>query len=240
MLILFKRLKMFKTALKVIVPIVSLTYCFAAHASFVLSGTRVIYDDQQKNVAFQVTNGNNETYGAQVWIGNGNHPANKVYFIPMPAVFVLKPGQTQVVRLINTDKQLPNNRESLFWLNVQQIPQMEKNSNSLQIAMDTRVKLLYRPESIQEDRPEAEEKTQIEDVNGKVSLKNPTPYYFAVVNVQNNGKSIVLTPKQAKELTVFKPFSSINLDLNFNQVNNFNITAINDYGIAQTYQLKKA
>ena len=77
-------------------------------------------------------------------------------------------------------------------------------------------------------------------MNGKVSLKNPTPYYFAVVNVQYNGKSIVLTPKQAKELTVFKPFSSINLDLNFNQVNNFNITAINDYGIAQTYQLKKA
>lgn len=228
---------------KVLLPVLSMAYCVSAHAAFSLSGTRFIYDSQQQNISFQVTNEGNSLYGGQVWIGNGDHPADKVYFIPAPAFFTLQPNQTQVVRLINVDGNLPKNKESLFWLNVQEIPQAVKNSKgegSLQIAMDTRVKLIYRPQALQAGRANAEQNTQIEDINGKAALKNPTPYYFAVVNVSNNGKNLRLSAKNNQALAQFKPFSTVDLGVNYNQVKNLSIEAINDYGAMTTYRLNKA
>jgi P pilus assembly chaperone PapD len=227
---------------KILLPVISMAYCVSAHAAFSLSGTRFIYNSQQKNISLQVTNDGNTLYGGQVWIGNGDHPSDKVYFIPAPAFFTLQPNQTQIVRLINVDNKLPQNKESLFWLNVQEIPQAVKNKGdegSLQIAMDTRVKLLYRPQDLQAARSGAEQKTQIEDVNGKAVLKNPTPYYFAVVDVTNNGKPLALSANTNQNLAEFKPFSSINLDVNYSQIHDLTVKAINDYGAVVTYRLNK-
>ena len=53
------------------------------------------------------------------------------------------------LRIINaTNHQLPGDRESLFWVNVKAIPAMEKdqkNENTLQLAIISRIKMFYRP-----------------------------------------------------------------------------------------------
>ena len=48
------------------------------------------------------------------------------------------------LRIINTGGNLPQDRESLFWMNIKTIPATEKldNVNTLQIAIKTRIKRL--------------------------------------------------------------------------------------------------
>jgi P pilus assembly chaperone PapD len=40
---------------------------------------------------------------------------------------------------------LPQDKESLFWLNIKAIPSASQVDNTLQIAIKTRIKLIYRP-----------------------------------------------------------------------------------------------
>jgi fimbrial chaperone protein len=59
-------------------------------------------------------------------------------------------GQKEnTLRIIDaTNNQLPQDRESLFWMNVKAIPSMDKSKlsdNTLQLAIISRIKLYYRP-----------------------------------------------------------------------------------------------
>jgi P pilus assembly chaperone PapD len=61
-------------------------------------------------------------------------------------------GQKEnTLRIIDaTNNQLPQDRESLFWMNVKAIPSMDKSKlsdNTLQLAIISRIKLYYRPEN---------------------------------------------------------------------------------------------
>ena len=127
------------------------TYSYAA---FVLNGTRFIYDEDKKNSSFTVTNKSDKTYGGQVWIDNSTQ-GNGVYMVPQPPFFRVGANQNQIIRILNTDTSLPKDRESLFWLNVQEVPPKPETNGEgsvLSIAMNTRVKLIYRPSSIKEER----------------------------------------------------------------------------------------
>ncbi|EKR5256288.1 fimbrial chaperone protein, partial [Escherichia coli] len=66
-------------------------------------------------------------------------------------------------------------------------------------------------------------------------LKNPTPYYMAIVNVKNNGKNIVLSNKVMKDVSQIKPFSDVNLGKKVN--GNISVDAINDWGGVQSYEI---
>ncbi|MEC6824672.1 fimbrial chaperone [Photobacterium piscicola] len=208
------------------------THCYA---SFVLDGTRYIYDGTIKNIAVQITNDSNNSYGGQVWIENSDQPINNIFFIPAPAFFTLAKNQIQIDSIINVNDDLPKNKESLFYLNVQEIPLKSTTDNSLQIAMNTRVKLIYRPKAIINDRAGAENKINIISKDGDIYLNNPTPYYFAITSVTDNNKPLQLSSVIMNKLTVFKPFSKVKLG-NYNK--NISFNAINDYGAVINYNIK--
>jgi fimbrial chaperone protein len=68
--------------------------------------------------------------------------------LSLPAV--CHAGQKEnTLRIIDaTNNQLPQDRESLFWMNVKAIPSMDKSKlsdNTLQLAIISRIKLYYRP-----------------------------------------------------------------------------------------------
>ncbi len=58
-------------------------------------------------------------------------------------------AKENTLRIIDaTNNQLPQDRESLFWMNVKAIPSMDKSKlsdNTLQLAIISRIKLYYRP-----------------------------------------------------------------------------------------------
>lgn len=219
--------------------IVSVTFllnifmAFHVNAAFTLSGTRFIYDEGKKNISVEVSNANKETFGGQIWIDNTSQPATDVFFTPAPSFFKVAGGEKQIIRLLNINPALPQDRESLFWLNVQEIPPAPKDGdNVLAIALNTQVKLFYRPKSLKNGRDKAEQKIQV--IGSK--LKNPTPYYFAVTAVTVNGQKIKLSSELDKKLSQMSPFTEINIGHPL--VGKVVVEAIDDYGARREYNIE--
>lgn len=207
-------------------------------AAFTLNGTRFIYNEGEKNISFDVTNNADKTYGGQVWINNTTQ-GDGVYMIPQPPFFKIGAKQKQIIRIINTDSSaLPKNQESLFWLNVQEVPPKPENTSGgvLALAMNTQVKLIYRPTSIKKDRKNAEKKILVENKLNSTWIKNPTPYYMAITQIKSDGKDVNLSDKVSYEISQLKPFSEIDLGKKIS--GKISIDAINDWGGVQTYAIK--
>lgn len=71
-------------------------------------------------------------------------------FTITPPLFRLNAEKTNALRIFLTENKLPNDRESLFWLNIKTIPATERTENSLQIAFKTQMKLIYRPKALKD------------------------------------------------------------------------------------------
>lgn len=176
--------------------------------------------------------------GGQVWVDNTSE-GNGIYMVPQPPFFKVGAKQKQIIRIMKTDSSLPTDRESLFWLNVQEVPPKpdvkENRGSVLAIAMNSRVKLIYRPSALKNGRENAEKKLTIEQRGDITWVKNPTPYYMAIVGVQTNGRELKLSDKVTKELTLLAPFSSVSLGVSAR--GSLKIAAINDWGGVQNYEI---
>lgn len=216
-----------------------LAFCSQAMAAFVLNGTRFIYEEGKKNTSLTVTNEADKTYGGQVWIDNTNQ-GNGVYMVPQPPFFKVGAKQKQVIRIMNTDSSLPKDRESLFWLNVQEVPPKpevkDTEGSVLAIAMNTRVKLIYRPAAIKDGRQDAEKQLILEQRGNETWLKNPTPYYMAVIGMKADGKKVALSDKVLADIAQLKPFSEVSLGKKV--TGKTSVDAINDWGGAEEFAIR--
>lgn len=213
-----------------------------AMAAFTLNGTRFIYEGGSKNISFEVTNHASDTWGGQVWIDNVSQPVDSVSLIPAPTFFKVDGDQKQVVRVLAVnDSQLPKDRESLFRLNVQEIPPAPKSGgNVLSMAMNTQVKLIYRPKALSAGRQNAEKQLRIEQRGGTSVLINPTPYYFAVMALHSGATSKapeISVPNARASLGTMGPHAEVPLG----KVINLPVTVetIDDYGASRSYTLGK-
>ena len=133
---------------------VSLLVTLAAPSAFgaiALDRTRVIYDGSQKSISLNVSNENRQLpYLAQGWIEDAQ--GNKVSspLTVLPPVQRIEPGAKSQVKIqgLPAVNSLPQDRESLFYFNLREIPPRTDKPNTLQIALQTRIKLFYRPAAL--------------------------------------------------------------------------------------------
>lgn len=225
------------TLLTGILTAVLTTSSMSAMAAFVLNGTRFIYEEGKKNISMEVSNNAKDTYGGQIWIDNLSENKSDVFMIPSPPVFKVDAGKKQIIRLMNVNPALPADRESLFRINVQELPPKPKQTEGsvLALAMNTQVKLIYRPKALTEGRKDAEKKLTM--VNKSTTwLKNPTPYYFAVTGVKVNGRIVPLPGDKQPGLAMLAPFSEADTGLKLS--GKVAVEAINDWGGALDYELE--
>ncbi|ECN7770655.1 fimbrial chaperone protein, partial [Salmonella enterica subsp. enterica serovar Kisangani] len=98
---------------------------------------------------------------------------------------------------------------------------------ALAVAINTKVKLIYRPKSLAEGRKDAEKAMQIVHHDGETYLRNPTPYYFAVTAVKVNGQNVKLKDAVLNNIAQLAPESEValgNVALN----GAVSVTAVND------------
>ena len=229
-----------KTKIMMILLLTLSTFSQSAFAAFILNGTRFIYDEGRKNISIEINNESKETYGGQVWIDNVTLPRGDVNFVPMPSFFKVDGGKTQVIRIMKITDKLPQNKESIFWLNVQEIPPINRDANNaIVVAINTQVKLIYRPTSIIKGRENAESKMTLEKEGASYVLNNPTPYYFAVTGLNVNGKTLQLSKSLGNKLGMIAPKSTIRLDgVTITPSSKVVIEALDDYGATNKYELK--
>ncbi|ELQ6132726.1 fimbria/pilus periplasmic chaperone [Cronobacter dublinensis] len=160
-----------------------------AFAAIALDRTRVVYNGEEKSISLNISNENkNLPYLAQAWIedAQGNKITAPLNVLP-PVQRVEAGAKSQVkVQASPAVASLPQDRETLFYFNLREIPPRSNKPNTLQIALQTRIKLFYRPAPIALDKTQAAEGDWVEKVTlvrqgDKFVVNNPTPYFLTIV-----------------------------------------------------------
>jgi len=218
--------------------------CTHAHTAVSVTGTRVIYPEQRKQISVRLNNEGETPALVQAWIDTGDPTAKpetlNVPFVIMPPVVHIEAGKGQTLRLMYTPQPLPPDRESIYWLNVLDIPPnppaTDKERNLLQIAYRTRIKLFFRPAGLKGD-PAAtpgQVKWSIVKTDQGYALRGDNPTAFAVSYA---ALAVEIADQKLKaETGMIKPFDTAQFPLTaapsilVPQAFKIRYSAINDYG----------
>lgn len=164
----------------------------AAHAGITIGGTRVVYPENKKESSIGISNPDNLDYLVQSWVETEDNAREKAPFLITPPLFRLDGKQDNVLRIIRTGGNLPADRESLFWLNIKSIPSSKRNeiSNTLQIAIKTRIKLIYRPADITGKPEDVAAHLSWHMQGNQLIVNNPTPFYMNFQEIKLDGKKV--------------------------------------------------
>lgn len=163
-----------------------------AHAGVIINGTRLVYQGEKKESSLGIQNPDNTDYLVQSWVDTGSNNQAKAPFLITPPLFRLDAKEENVLRIVRTGGNLPEDRESLFWLNIKAIPSSKhvEGANTLQIAINTRIKLLYRPYAVKGKPDDAADKLEWRREGNDLVVNNPTPYFMNFQSVTLNGHKV--------------------------------------------------
>ena len=204
-----------------------LTLCVInqAYAAVSLGATRVIYFAGEKQVKLPVINNDEKRYLIQSWIENSEGKKDNSFVIT-PPLFSMQGKKENTLRIIDaTNNKLPKARETLFWLSVKSIPAVEKslaNENMLQLAIISKIKFFYRPKDLTISPDENYKKLQFKRNNDTLIIKNPTPYFITMTELELGGKKL--------ENTMVPPFEDKSISIPTSAYGKLSFQTINDYG----------
>ncbi|MBS9443537.1 fimbrial biogenesis chaperone [Photorhabdus heterorhabditis] len=188
-----------------------------SYANIVINTTRVIYPASNKEVSVQLLNAGDQPSLVQSWIDDGDPNSTpetaKVPFLLTPPVVKVDGNNGQQLRIKYTNSNLPPDRESLFYLNVLDIPPVAENiadKNVMQIAIRTRIKFFYRPEKLSISPKQIEQHIVLKRDGSKLKLDNSSPYFLNVVGLKSSNTQ----PNLLNEGTIIKPLSSYSFSTN--------------------------
>jgi chaperone protein EcpD len=128
-----------------------------AQANIVINGTRVVYNAEENEATIRLSNVSSTPSLVEVWLDSGDMKSTpetgKSPFIATPPIFRVEPNKAQTVRIIYTHDPLPQDKESVFWVNILDVPPMPvtkdaEDANYMQLAIRSRIKLFYRPKNL--------------------------------------------------------------------------------------------
>ena len=187
----------------------------SALASVTPDRTRLIFNESDKSISVTLRNNDPKLpYLAQSWIEDekGNKITSPLTVLPpVQRIDSMMNGQVKVQGMPDINK-LPADRESLFYFNVREIPPKSNKANTLQIALQTRIKLFWRPKALENVSMKNpwQYKVTLTRNGQEFTVNNPTPYYviFSNASTQKNGNPaagftpLVMPPKPSAPLNV--------------------------------------
>jgi chaperone protein EcpD len=182
-------------------------------AGIVLKGTRFVYPAQEKEITATLINQGKAPVLIRTWLDVGDPKSvpetTKVPFTLTPPVFRMEPAKEMALRLAYTgDSGLPADRESLYWLNVLEVPSREEREqasakSTMQLAFRYRLKLFFRPEGLSGDAKDAASDLSWSlvpsDKKGAdlvLRATNNKPYFVSLAKVAliRNGHEVTAVP----------------------------------------------
>jgi P pilus assembly chaperone PapD len=194
-----------------------------AQAGVTAERTRVIFPAGASETSLQVANLNAYPVLVQVWVDDGkldSTPDKAIApIMPLPPEFRMSPSERRSLRLIFTGDKLPTDRESLYWLNIYEIPPSDAGTPvpaeqpRLLVTMHTQMKVFYRPKKLPLPPEQAASKLgfSLVQAGGETVLRvdNPSPYYVTLRGLElSKGGS-----KLAVKGDMVAPFSHMDLPL---------------------------
>lgn len=237
---------MFKNLLSGCIFIASCIISSSTIADVAINGTRIIFNTKDKEAVVQLKNNGKTPYLLQLWIDDGNPKAKpgevKVPFIINPPVVRIDPTKGQAVRIMFTNAALPQDRETLYWFNMLEIPPKPTNlavsgTNLLQLAFRTRIKLFYRPANLRQSSLEAYKNLKFMLHGNTLNVKNQSPYFitFRSIEIRKSKHSAVAAAVDTFPQRMLAPQGEMNLPLTAKRAESLKgltlfYSVINDYG----------
>lgn len=164
-------------------------------AGIVIQGSRVVYPAQEREVSVKMTNVGEQPSLVQAWVDKGNEKltADKADgpFLITPPITRVEARKGQTLRLVYTgDDAAAKKQETVFWLNVLDVPPMPKDqeANFLQVAVRSRLKIFYRPAGLPGNPNQAAESLNwsvVQTSSGyAVRARNTGAFHVSLATVQ--------------------------------------------------------
>lgn len=237
---------MFKKLNPLFVILLSITTPVDVLAEVTINGTRIVFNANDKEAAIQLKNNGKQPYLLQMWLDDGDpksRPGEALApFVITPPVVRIDPTRGQAVRIIATNPKLHQDRESLFWFNLLEVPPMPKEkvdagNNLLQLAFRTRIKLFYRPANLTPEPLEAYKKLMFSREGSNLRIINNSPYHitFNTILIRNSNNSEVLAMVDKFQQRMMQPKGDMLLPLTIKKHERTKYgtvfySVINDYG----------
>lgn len=196
-----------------------------AHAGFGLETTRVIYNQNTK-VESVIAFNTNETGNLllQSWLEDqdGKKSAD---FVLTPPLMKLSAGKKNSIN-IHKIKDIANDKEKLYWLNVRFIPSSSENAeNIIRYSMTNQIKVIYRPKQLENvDFEKIVQNITWQYKQGSLEMNNPTPYYINLSSMTVDSIDITpITYLAPQSITKFKVNGAVSAkpQVEFKYINDF-------------------
>lgn len=159
-----------------------------SQAAINLDRTRIVFAKSDKASSLTIENQSKSLpYLALAWVEDRDGRKEDTHFMVLPPIQRIEPGSSSQVRIVKqaATQQLPEDRETLFYFNLREVPpksgNLKEERSVMQVAMQSRIKLFWRPESIRKKSGEETEMQLSVTLSGKtMRLKNPTPYFITL------------------------------------------------------------
>lgn len=208
-----------------------------AQASVIIGGTRVVYPAEQRQVSVELVNKSDSPVLVQSWVDDGNRQSDPQLqpapFVIIPPLVRMEPQRTQALRIMFTGADLPQDRESLFWLNVLEVPPRpdtgQTSENYLQFAVRSRIKLFYRPASLRPDnQSEAAAQLVWRSEGPWLVVRNPSPYFVTLTDARIGAHTL--------PVTMLAPYGMHRMAMPAGATGEISYSHLNDYGGREVHQ----
>ncbi|MEY8174909.1 fimbrial biogenesis chaperone [Burkholderia multivorans] len=158
--------------------------------------SRVVFVADAAEQAVQLYNLNAYPVLVQAWVDDGDiqsvPQSSNAPIVALPPIFRMAPHDQTSLRLINAGEPLPTDRESLFWLNLYEIPATPMgwglDRQTVTVTMRTQVKLFVRPVDLDNSGVDRLQQLRLSLAAAPgglaLTIENPTPYYATIGSVQ--------------------------------------------------------
>ncbi|PYC03713.1 molecular chaperone [Pseudomonas protegens] len=178
-----------------------------AMAALALGSSRMIIQAPKTRAVVMVHNRSpHSAYLAQSWIedAQGQKPERSPV-VALPPIQRLEARQDNQlnIQVLPHVADLPQDRETLFYLNVREVPPRGEDKEVIQIALQRRIKVIYRPQRIRPltvglTSPWLSALTLSKEESGRFQLNNATPYHVTLIEAFGDESG-------ASPVTDFKP-----------------------------------
>ena len=125
----------------------------------------------------------------------------------------LAPDEQRAIRLVLTSRQsLPEDRESLYWLNIYQIPALTRHTGGAEqkilLPLRLRLKVFVRPAALGAPQPVDVQKLRFVVHDRQLIVENPTAWYMSLrLNIANKVKvdDVMVAPFGSVTLPLTQP-----------------------------------
>lgn len=190
-----------------------------------VQGTRIIYPLDASQNSLTINNSSKtDSFLVQSWVETSAGSKTQD-FVVTPPLYLSRPGNENVLHLINVRPDLPKDRESLYYYIAKAIPSIDKtesHNSVLRIATATRIKLFVRPSGMLPARDNAPSLLSFSRVGHQLKITNPTPYYLTLTEIKSGGAVL--------NGTMVAPQSSVHVALPEHADNQVTFRTINDFG----------